>query len=499
MALRWATARRPRHGRGRRSERSARFLFRLDARRRVEDLDAGTYWRNVSDGFFKTPPVGAIDVSLSNPAIDLRRHGRSRVRGRTSRLATACTSPPTAARRGRTSGSTRTRHIAKIRIHPTNPDIVYVAAARRSSSAPIRSAACSARRMAARPGSRCSSRATTAGAFDLAMDPTNPNVLYASLESVQRLPWDQTSGGPDSGLYKTTDGGDTWTEITRNPGCPRASSEDRRRRVSRAAQPRVGAGRGGRRRRCTDRTIAAGAGSVNAATACLARRLHRTCTSSPTPGCRHGLRPVVQFLKSTDGGETFDSLPMPHGDQHALWIDPKNSKRMIEGNDGGATVSLNGGATGRRCTISRLRSCSASPSTTRCPYRLYARAERQHSRHRRPSRTDDGCHRVDGQRGASRQARGARRRSSRTAASSMRRSHRPSIATTGERGQSPTISVWPDEQFTRRAEGREIPLLLHVPARCCRRTIPKVLYTAGNSVYPDHRRGNSLGGHQPAT
>ena len=183
--------------------------------------DAGTYWRNVSDRFFKTAPVGAIDVSLSNPAVVYVGMGEA--------IPRQSTTPGDGVYKSIDGGQTwahvgleETRHIAKVRIHPSNPDIVYVAAAGDIfGTNPERGVYRT--RDGGKTWQQVLHKSERAGAYDLAMDPTNPNVLYASLNQFQRLPYDQISGGPDSGLYKSTDGGDTWTEITHNPGLPQGA------------------------------------------------------------------------------------------------------------------------------------------------------------------------------------------------------------------------------------------------------------------------------------
>ena len=117
-------------------------------------------------------------------------------------------------------GLADTQAIARIRIHPKNPDIVYVAALGHPYAPEPRARRLPVEATAARPGSGCCSATTKTGAVDLSMDPTNPDVLYAGLWEVFRTPHSLSSGGPGSGLFKSTDGGDTWTELTKNPGLP---------------------------------------------------------------------------------------------------------------------------------------------------------------------------------------------------------------------------------------------------------------------------------------
>ena len=306
--------------------------------------DGGQYWRNVSDGFFKVAPVGAIDVSRSNHDIVYVGTGEPCAR----QHVTPGDGVYKSTDGGRTwvnVGLRETRHISKIRIHPTNPDIVYVSAVGdQFGTNPERGVFRT--KDGGKSWQKVLYKSDRAGAFDLAMDPTNPNVLFASLNQFQRLPWDETSGGPDSGLYKTTDGGETWTNITGNPGIPKGVIGKIGLSISAARPSRVYAiiesVEGGVyrsddagatwQRVCADRELL----RIPAA------YLHITAdTQDPdTVYVQH-----VEVWKSTDGGKTFRPIPMQHSDHHALWIDPRNNKRIIDGSDGGASVSLNGGET----------------------------------------------------------------------------------------------------------------------------------------------------------
>ena len=187
------------------------------------------------------------------------------------------------------------------------------------------------------------------GAIDLAMDPTNPRILYASMWRFQRFPWGFSAGGGKSGLWKSTDGGDTWTELTDNPGMPRCAGRAHRRLgVRRDAEPRV------RLRRDLARRLARRhlpLGELRRELEARERRpgLH----GAPVVLRAHHRRPegserrldasISSTYKSIDGGHTFQRMRVPHGDDHLLWIDPQDPNRMIEGNDGGATISLDGG------------------------------------------------------------------------------------------------------------------------------------------------------------
>ena len=372
-------------------------LFRRQSWRRVEIHRRRHELAQRFRRLLQDRPVGAIDVSLSNPSIVYVGMGESCPRQDVTPGDGVYKSTDGGATWTHV-GLTATQHISKIRIHPQNPDIVYVAAVgdhfgKNAERGVYRS------KDGGKTWQQMLFKSELASAFDLSMDMTNPNVLYAALNHFERVMWTETSGGPDSGLDKTTDGGDTWTEITRNPGLPKGVVG----RIGVSVSP-CGPAVSGRwskqtMARCFDPTtgqeLAAHAGA-----ACLAARriiVHaRDCRHAE---CGYGHVQSYQFMRSTDGGVTFESISVPHGDQHALWIDPKNAKRMIEGNDGGATVSLNGGASWSTLHNQPTAALFSLAVDNRSPYWLYARTERQLA-HCRPEPDDRHCHRRNRQRRA---------------------------------------------------------------------------------------------------
>ena len=220
--LRWRSIGPPRGGRtvavtGHPTEPMV-FYFGACAGGVWKTADGGTYWENVSDGYFNTAAVGAIAVSESDPNVVYAGTGESCIRGNASHGDGVYRSTDG----GDTwthLGLSDTRHIARVRIHPKDPDLVYVAALGHAygpneQRGVFRSADGGA------TWERVLFKSSGAGAVDLSMDPNNPRVLYASIWQVLRQPWMFTSGGPDSGLFRSTDGGDTWTEITDRPGLP---------------------------------------------------------------------------------------------------------------------------------------------------------------------------------------------------------------------------------------------------------------------------------------
>jgi photosystem II stability/assembly factor-like uncharacterized protein len=302
--------------------------------------DGGTYWENISDGFFKTAAVGAIAVSASDPNVLYVGTGETTIRGNVSHGDGVYKSTD-GGKTWANMGLAETRHIAKIRIHPTNPDIVYVGALGHAWG-PNKERGVYRSKDGGATWERVLYRDEGTGVADLAMDPHNPRVLYASLWQVQRYPHQLVSGGEGSGLFKSTDGGDTWTELTRHPGLPKgvigkiglALSPAREGRVWALVEAEDGAvfrsddGGGTWQRRSEQGDLRWRAWYY----------MHIVA---------HPTQPETVYVlngaawKSTDGGATFVKYPTPHGDNHDLWIDPKNPRRMIQGDDGGAYVTFN--------------------------------------------------------------------------------------------------------------------------------------------------------------
>ena len=181
--------------------------------------DGGTYWENVSDGFFETAAVGALAVAASDPNVVYAGTGEACIRGNVSHGDGVYRSTD-GGRTWTNVGLRDTRHIGRVRVHPRDPDLVYVAALGHAWG-PNRERGVFRSRNGGAAWEQVLFRSERAGAVDLSMDSQNPRVLYAAIWEAQRTPWSMTSGGPDSSLWKSTDGGDTWTDISRNPGLPR--------------------------------------------------------------------------------------------------------------------------------------------------------------------------------------------------------------------------------------------------------------------------------------
>jgi photosystem II stability/assembly factor-like uncharacterized protein len=305
--------------------------------------DGGINWEPVSDGsVFGTGSVGAIGLSDSDPNTIYVGMGESPIRGNVSHGDGVYKSTD-AGKTWKRIGLEDTRQIPRIRVHPKNPDIVFVAALGHVWG-PNDQRGIFRSKDGGKTWDKVLFRGNKAGASDLIMDPTNPNVLYAGFWEVYRKPWTLESGGPGGGIFKSTDGGDTWTEITRNPGLPRGMVGKVGITVSQANPDRLWA------------IVEAEDGGVfrsdNAGRTWTKTNEQRNLRQRAWYYSRIYADPKAAdtvyvlntgFYRSNDGGRTFTGISVPHGDNHDLWIAPDDPSRMINSNDGGANVSFNGG------------------------------------------------------------------------------------------------------------------------------------------------------------
>ena len=242
--------------------------------------DGGSYWENVSDGFFKTASVGAIAVAGSDPNVIYAGMGESCIRGDVT-YGDGVYRSTDGGQTWTNMGLSDTRHIARVRVHPSNPDLVYVAALGHAYG-PNEERGIFRSRDGGNTWERVLFRSENAGAADLSLDPNNPRILYASIWETRRTPWSLTSGGPESGIFKSVDGGDSWTEITDNSGLPGGLKG----RIGVAVSPpnRGGCGPPSRPRTaaCTAPTTEGIHGSWSATTGTCKGVPGTTSTSSPT-------------------------------------------------------------------------------------------------------------------------------------------------------------------------------------------------------------------------
>jgi len=305
--------------------------------------DGGTSWDNVSDGFFGGS-IGSVAVSEWDPNVVYVGTGEETVRGNVSQGDGVWKSTD-AGRTWSHVGLEDSRHIPRIRIHPKNPDLVY-AAVLGHLFGPSKERGVYRSKDGGKSWEQVLFVNEQAGANDLIMDPTNPRILYACFWRVLRTPWSLESGGEGSGIWKSTDGGDTWTELTGNEGLPGGTWGKCGIAVSPSDPDSVYAiveNEDGGVFRSAD-------GGKTWALTNQERKLRQRAwyytRIYADPADAESVYVVnVRFWRSKDGGKSFSSISVPHGDNHDLWIAPEDPRRMIESNDGGANVSFDGGTT----------------------------------------------------------------------------------------------------------------------------------------------------------
>jgi photosystem II stability/assembly factor-like uncharacterized protein len=310
-----------------------------------KSINAGQSWAPVTDKYFGGT-IGAIAVSASSPDVVYVGGGEYPIRGNVSH-GDGVWKTTDGGKSWSFMGLADTRQIADIVVNPTNPDVVYVGALGHV-WAPNPQRGVFRSKDGGKTWEKVLFRNDSTGVIDLVMDPNDPNVLYAALWQTGRTPWLLSSGGAGSGLFKTTDGGGTWTEITRNPGLPTGIWGNIGVTVSGANSNRlwanIEADSGG-----VFRSDDAGKTwqRVNADRSLRQRAWYYTKIHADPKDTNVVYDNNVSFMKSVDGGKTFRPVRggMQHGDSHDLWIDPKNPNRMIESDDGGGEVTVDGGKT----------------------------------------------------------------------------------------------------------------------------------------------------------
>ena len=304
--------------------------------------DDGITWKNISDGFFKTGTVGAIAVSESDPNVVIVGMGEHAARGVMTSMGDGVYKSTDAGKTWTHIGLDNSRHISDVIIHPTNPDIIFITAQGAQYGA-SNDRGIYRSQNGGKTWEKVLFVNSTTGASSLSMDMNNPRILYASMWQHQRYPWTMTSGGENSGLYKSTDGGTTWNKM--KTGLPKAFGKSGI-SVSRANSNRVFAvieaeGKKGGVYRSDD------AGKkwrqINSNRVNIARSWYymEIFADPQNENVVYVLNAPV--MKSIDGGKTFSNIPVPHGDNHHLWINPNDNSNMINSNDGGANISFNGG------------------------------------------------------------------------------------------------------------------------------------------------------------
>lgn len=333
-------------------------------------VDGGRSWGNISDGFFGGS-IGAIAVAPSDPNIIYVGGGEKTVRGNVS-FGNGLYKSIDAGKTWVTLGLPDSRHISRIRIHPQNPDLIYVAVmgdlykndANRGLYRSVNGGKTFEKVLYAAPD---------VGVVDICIDPLNARVLYASSWRFRRTPFSFSSGGAGSGIWKSIDGGEKWTEISKNEGLPTDSLGIIGIAVSHVRQDRVWAiveAKGGGVFRSDDGGLTWL--KVNESRDLRQRAWYYSRIYADTKDEDVVYVLNVGYHKSTDGGRTFKSAYAPHGDHHDLWIAPEDPSRMIIGDDGGAQITYDGGATWSTYHNQPTAQLYRLTTDNHFPYRIYA-------------------------------------------------------------------------------------------------------------------------------
>jgi photosystem II stability/assembly factor-like uncharacterized protein len=334
--------------------------------------NAGRTWNNVSDGFLRVGSIGAVAVADSDPNVVWVGTGSACPRGNVI-AGDGMYRSTDAGRTWSHAGLEDAGQIARVRVHPTDPDIAWVAALGHAFG-PNHQRGVFRTTDGGATWEHVLFVSEETGACDLSLNPGNPRELYAAAWRAERKPWTMIDGGDEGGLFKSTDGGDTWTRL--GGGLPDGLLGRIGVAVSPARPDRVWAlfttpeKEDGGLYRSDD------AGDswtrVSPDRELQTRGWYYTHVfAHPTdPDTVYSLN--VDLLRSVDGGATFESLDAPHADHHDLWIHPEQPELLIEGNDGGAVVSLDGMETWSSLYNQPTAEFYRVAVDRRPPYRVYA-------------------------------------------------------------------------------------------------------------------------------
>ncbi|MCC3860400.1 WD40/YVTN/BNR-like repeat-containing protein [Pseudemcibacter aquimaris] len=334
--------------------------------------NAGTSWFNVSDGYFTSGTIGAIAVSQSDPNVVYVGTGEGPIRGVTTASGDGMYKSTDAGKTWKHIGLPNAGQIPKVRVHPTNPDIVYVAA-QGNIWGPNEERGIYRSEDGGKTWEHVLKIDPQVGGGDLVMDPTNPRILYAAMWENGRTPWYILSGGVKGGIWKTSDGGDTWEKLA--GGLPEkigkvgidvaASNPDR---VYAVVEGDMYTDDGG-----VYRSEDGGKNWTNI----NSNRLTHTRAwyynhLKADPNDDNTIYVMnVPFLKSIDGGNSYEIVEVGHGDTHDLWINPENSLNMALADDGGAEITFDGGKSWSSIMNQPTAQFYRVNTDNMMPYRIY--------------------------------------------------------------------------------------------------------------------------------
>ena len=330
--------------------------------------DGGTSWEAVSDKDFRTGSVGAVAVAESDPNVVWVGMGEAPIRGNVSHGDGVWRSTD-AGRTWKHLGLAATQQISALRVHPKDPDVAWVAAQGKVWG-PSEERGVYRTKDGGRTWTRILFVDANTGASDLSVDPSNPRILYAGMWQVVRRPWELVSGGAGSSLFRSDDGGDTWKKLAK--GLPEGT------------WGKVGVAASGARPGRVWALVEAEKGGlfrsddwgesftkVNEENDLRQRAWYYTGVYADPKSAETVWVTNVQFWKSVDGGKSFASIPTPHGDHHDLWIDPDDPAHLLVGDDGGAYLAYDGGRTWSSIDNQPTGQFYRVVVDDRFPYRVY--------------------------------------------------------------------------------------------------------------------------------
>lgn len=450
--------------------------------------NGGNSWENISDGYFGGS-IGSIAVSESDHNVIYVGGGEKTVRGNVS-YGYGVWKTVNGGKTWESMGLKKSRHISRIRIDPKNPDIAFAAVMgdlyKSSQERGIYKTTDGGKNW-----KRVLFANADAGAVDLVIDPNNSRNMFASTWRIRRTPYSLSSGGDGSGLWKSTDSGNTWTEITSNKGLPEGLWGISGVAVSPLNSDRVWAiienEKGGVYRSDDGGTTWS---KLNDSRALRQRAWYYTRIYADTQDEDIVYVVNVRYHQSKDGGKTFSPYVAPHGDHHDLWIAPEDNQRMIIGDDGGAQVSFDGG--GKWTTYHNQPTAQFYRVTTdnHKPYRIYV-AQQDNSTIRIAHRSSGGSI------GESDWEPTAGGESAHIAPDPLN----PDIVYGGSyggfltrkdhaKGTTRAINVWPDNPMGYGAEGMKYRFQWNFPIFFSKHD-PKKLYTTSNRVHVTTNEGQS--------
>ncbi len=451
--------------------------------------DGGGRWKNISDGYFGSS-IGAIAVAPSDESIIYAGEGENTMRGNVSEGLGGMWRSDDGGRSWKNIGLKDGRHIIRIIIHPKNPDIVWAAVMGHLFGSNQERGV-----YKTTDGGKTWKRMLfvneQTGCSDLVMEPGNPSVFYAGMWRVIRTPYSLESGGDGSGLYKSEDGGETWTNVSAKKGLPKgvwgivgvAFAPSNTQRLYTIIENAKGglykSDDGGEswQLMSNDNNI-------------RQRAWYYTKVFVDPKNQDLVYCPNVGLMKSKDGGRTFQAIPTPHGDHHDLWIDPEDGNRMIVGDDGGGQVSFDGGSNWSTYMNQPTGQFYRVSTDNSFPYRILG-AQQDNSTIRIKSRTDGaGITEQDWEATAGSES-----------GYVVADPTNPDIVYGGNyggylsrldhrTGENRAISVWPDNPMGAGADALKYRFQWNFPIFFSPHN-PKKLYAAGNVLFATENEGQS--------